>query len=260
MSDIPEVPWRFGDRYSVVDFVQTKNVAILEEATALYSSDNDTFVKNVSEYMRDEFYYPLDNSGNPAASGQLLRHQKGLMAYHFKKCVYYMWSLPNEVLAIGAGICIDTANLGCSIFRSKGLDGAWVVLGDVISTENGTLIGRHAWVEVPFKGKIYVSEYTIHEPDINNLILAKDVYNKDSNWAQRSGIYYSAQANYNEIEFIGVGPLGVSMIWLMGLPAKRVLLFGIEATSSYKQSRLVKEWRQEENLKMKLLREAYRGI
>ncbi|GAH35812.1 unnamed protein product, partial [marine sediment metagenome] len=131
MPNVPEVPWRFSERYLATDFVQTKNISILEEAGLLYKQNNGNFVRGVADYIRDNFYYPLDNAGNPSASGQLLRHQKGFMAYHFKNCVYYAWSLPNEVVATGCGICIDTANLATSLLRAKENAETWVVLGDV---------------------------------------------------------------------------------------------------------------------------------
>lgn len=260
---IPEVPWRFSERYLVTDFVQVNNVAILEKATSLYSTDNDAFVKEVSDYVRDEFYYPLDNAGNPTASGQLLRHQKGLMSYHFKECVYYAWSLPNEVLITGCGICIDTAHLVVSILRTNKNLNTWVVLGDVLAVDGDTLLGRHAWTTVPYKGDVYILETTIHDAGVKNMIKASEVYDKTSDWAQRNGLYYSVQAKYNESEFVGEGPLGDSMIWLMGLPAKRVLLFGVDNVweqHEQKPRMMAKEWRQEELIINRLLNEAYRGV
>lgn len=261
MSDIPHVPWRFGEDYLATDFVQARNVAVLEQANVLFrGGKEDAFVEKVASWIRDEFYYPLDNSKNPSASGQLLRHQKGALGgYHFKKCVYYAWSLPNEVIgATKCGICIDTANLAGSVLRAKETKNAWVCIGDVKSVTDDTLLGRHAWVEVPYRGAAYVLETTIHE-EINNLVPAVEVYDKNSPWAQKAGLYYVVQGRYDETEFIGEGPLGAQAVELMGLPANRVLLFGLEATCRQKPRKLYKEWRQEEVQKEKLLREAYRG-
>lgn len=261
MSEIPQVPWRFGEVYEATDFVQCKNIAILEQAAALFAGGNgDTAIEKVARWIRDEFYYPLDNSGNPSASGQLLRHQKGFLSgYHFKLCVYYAWSLPNEVLgATKCGICIDTANLVGSVLRAKEVK-AWVTIGDVMAVGSNTLLGRHAWIETPYHGGTYVLETTIHEPGVNNLVPAADVYDSGSSWAQNADLYYVIQAKYNEEEFIGEGPLGAQAIALMGLPANRVLLFGLEATRRNKPRKLYREWRQEEIRKEKLLKEAYRG-
>ncbi|TET44890.1 MAG: hypothetical protein E3J66_00305 [Dehalococcoidia bacterium] len=106
-------------------------------------------------------------------------------------------------------------------------------------------------------------ETTIHEADVKNLIRASEVYNKESEWAQKSGLYYSVQAKYNESEFQGEGPLGASVVWLMGLPAKRVLLFGaVDAWQQFqdKPKKLLKEWRIEERQKERMLLEAYRRM
>ena len=263
MGKVPEVPWRWGEKYLATDFVMAKNVAIMEQANSLNNGSHDLFVEAVARWIRDEFFYPLDNAGNPSASGQLLRHQKGVLpiigGYYFKKCVYYMWSLPVETLVIGYGICVDTANLAGSIYRAKELDGAWVCLGDVRSAEDDTLLGRHAWCETPYHGATYLLETTAHELGTNNLVEASQIYDRNSRWAQSNGLYYVLQARYNESEFIGEGPLGAQIVEVMGLPANRVLLFGIDATRSQKPHRLYKEWRHEELIKERLLREAYRG-
>jgi len=257
--NVPEVPWRFGERYLATDFVQSQNIAVKEQADTLYKDSKDEFVEAVAGWVRDNFYYPFDNAGNPSAGGQLSRHQKGLMGHHFKKDVYYMWSLPNEVLgATKCGICIDTANLVGSILRAKQTENAWVCLGDIRKTKDDTLLGRHAWVEVPYHELTYVMETTVHEPGVNNLIEAPRVYGKDSAWAKEKGLYYVTQGRYNDNKFMGEGSLGAQIVEVMGLPANRVLLFGIEDTLGYKTSRLHKEWRQEQLLKDRLLREAYK--
>lgn len=258
--EVPECPWRFGERYLATDFVMVKNPAIIEQANILSSvPSEDKFIERTALWIRDSFFYPLDNSDNPSAQGQLLRHQKGFASgYHFKKCVYYAWSLPNEVIsATKCGICIDTANLAASVLRAKDID-AWVVLGDVLSSQDDTLMGRHAWVEVDLKKTKKVFETTVHEPGASNLIDAALVYDKDSWWAQDKGIYYFAQARYNESVFLGDGPLGAQIMELFGLPAKRVLIFGLERTRGCKSRQLYKEWRHEEKIKVALVTEAYR--
>lgn len=259
-NNIPEVPWRFNERYLATDFVQNENVAVKEEADKLdWRGNSDKFVEEVAAWVRDNFYYPFDSGGNPSASGQLLRHQRGFMKWHFKRCVNYMWSLPNEVLVIGAGICIDTSNLVGSVLRAKALDNSWICLGDVNSSKDDTLLGRHAWIEIPYHNLAYLMETTVHDTGTKNLIQASKVYDRDSEWAQKAGLYYTVQAKYNESEFIGEGPLGAGILEVMGLPTNRVLLFGIERTKLQKPKQLYKEWRKEELIKENLLREAYRG-
>lgn len=251
MSEIPEVPYRFGERYLVTDFVMVGNVAIKEQAEKLASNTFDETVYNVAEWIRDNFYYPLDNGGNPAAQGQLLRHQKGFGGWHFKKCVYYMWSLPNEVLLLGCGICICTSNLVESVLRARQMDKAWVCLGDVMDL-NDQLLGRHAWIECPYKADTYVMETTIHNGRAN-LFKASEVYDKRLPWAQRTGIYYVLQARYNELEYIGEGPLGAQIIQLMALPIKRVSILGVEKALAAKPKRLFKEWRGDEIVKQRAI-------
>jgi len=258
-NKIPEVPWRFGERYLATDFIMAKNVSVMEQAEALSGDSQDNFVEKVARWIRDEFFYPLDNAENPAAQGQLLRHQKGFANWLFKNCVYYAWSLPNEVLdATECGICIDTANLAGSVLRAKEID-AWVCLGDVKSTSNDTLLGRHAWVTVPYRKLTFLIETTVHDPGANNLVEAAQVYDRNSAWAQNKGLYYILQSRYNESTFIGEGPLGAQIVGMMGLPANRVLLFGVDATLSQAPRKLYREWRHEELLKERLLKEAYRG-
>jgi len=259
-NDIPKVEWRFGEDYLATDFVMAKNTAIMGVAALLSKENNDQFVEAVASWIRDSFFYPLDNGGNPSASGQLLRHHKGIFlvgGYHFKKCVYYVWSLPNEVLQVTkCGICIDTANLAASVLRAKLVADSWVCLGSVKSID-GTLLGRHAWVSTLLNGKAVVMETTVHTPGANNLIEATKVYDKTSDWAREHDLYYELEARFNEKEYVGEGPLAGEIVGLMGLPAKRVLIFGIEHTRQQKPRRLYKEWRQEELFKTRLLREAY---
>ena len=259
--DIPKVPWRFGEEYLVTDFITPNNIAVQELAGSLSEARRRGFIPTVSTWNRDNLYYPLDNGGNPSASGQFLRHQQGFRHYHAKNCVYYAWSLPNEVLGFTkCGICIDTANLVCSLLRVKPVEGCWAVLGDVKSSKDNHLLGRHAWVEVPYEEAVHVIETTIHEPGTLPLVLADEIYDRDSDWAQAKGLYYVVQARYNEEEWRGEGPLAGEIVELFGLPAKRVLVMGIEKTKELSgQKKLYKEWRQEMKYVDRLLLEAYRG-
>jgi len=258
MSDIPEVGWRFGERYLVTEFIQHQNVAVKEIANSLYNASNqDQFIEKVAEYIRDEYFYPLDNAGNPSASGQLLRHQKGLMSWHWKKCVYYMWSLPNEVMLIGAGICVDTGNLATSLLRAKELENTWACLGSVKSDEQ--LLGRHEWLECHYKGEPFVMETTIHDEGVNTLIKASEIYNKNSEWAKEHGLYYELEAKFNEKEYIGIGPFAYAMIQIMGLPMQAVETFGVDRALLIKPRKLVKIWRQEEIAKTEAILKAWRS-
>ncbi len=260
MSNIPEVPWRFGERYLATDFVTEKNIAVSNCADNLWAgcSSPDDFISDVAVWVRDNFYYPLDSSNNPSAGAKLFRHNKSSIcdSYHFKKKVYYAWSFPCEVINMGCGICIDTANLTTSLLRNKGIECS-TTLGDVRSTDDHRLLGRHAWTEVIWSGQKYIIETTIHEAGVANMVLQSDVYNCNSQWAKDRGVFYQPEAGYTENSFTGEGPLGEEIVSIMGLPANRVLLFGIEKTLQKTSKVLHNEWAREERMKTSLLREAY---
>ena len=265
MFDIPEVPWRFGERYLVTEFIQHQNVAVKEIANSLQiwpynASNQDKFVEAASVHIRDAYFYPLDDAGNPSTSGQLLRYRKGFMKYHFKKCEDYVWALPVEVINTKCGYCAETANLATSILIAGGIPNSWVVLGEVRTAKDDRLLGYHAWSETQYSGSQHVMETTVDEEGVNILAPISAAYNRQSAWAQGSNLYYHPQSRYHANEYIGEGPLGGMMVQLMGLPAKRVLLFGIDKTLREKSKRLLKEHLQEDRLIRQLLLEAYRGF
>lgn len=259
---IPEVTWRWGERYLVTEFIQHRNVAVREIANSLptFTNNPDEFVLAASVHIRDGYYYPLDDAGNPSTSGQLLRYRKGLMKYHFKKCVDYAWALPCEVINTKCGYCAETANLATSILIAGKIPNSWVVLGEIRTAKDNRLLGYHAWTECPYLGSQYVMETTIDKEDVNILLPISSAYDRISEWAQKSDLYYVPQSRYNADEYIGEGPLGGMMIQLIGLPAKRVLLFGINRTLQEKPKRLRTEYLQEAKLMKQLLLEAYRGM
>ncbi len=121
------------------------NCMVRDIYNKLKADDDDRFVENVAEWIRDKFKYPLDVNGDPAAQAQLLKFKSGWFSYIFKKCVEYHWSLPTEVITSGYGICIDTSNLAESVLRVKPLKESYVVLGEVRRTLDDVLLGYHAW-------------------------------------------------------------------------------------------------------------------
>jgi len=173
---------------------------------------------------------------------------------HYNGLVYNL-EVEGDHSYTGKGIifhnCAETANLGASLLIRK--VNSCVVLGDVLSTKDDTLLGRHAWNEALYKGETYVLETTIHSKGTNNLTTAKGVYNKDSDWAKQGGVYYSPQARYTDKEYNGSN----QFITLMGLPAKRILLFGLEETQKVKAKKLYKELRKENALLEKMLNSAW---
>ena len=243
MNSIPSVNYRFGDTWLITDFVNP-NISVN------FSSAGDKLVEEVAAFIRDQFRYPLVG-GNPSADGQFRRFHKNLCRYHFSQYAYYMWSFPQETLLIGKGICIDTANLATSLLVSK--LNALVCLGEVRTSREDTLLGYHAWTLCPYKNDIYLLETTIHEMGINNLVTVSSAYGRNSDWAKQGNIYYLEKARYNNTLFSG----DTSIVAGMALPANRILLYGLDEAKIYPKRKLYKEWRQEEIIKTKLLRQAF---
>ncbi len=156
--------------------------------------------------------------------------------------------------------CAETANLATSLLIAGDIPNSWVVLGEVRTAKDDRLLGYHAWSECPYLGSQHVMETTVDEKDVNILAPISSAYDRQSQWAQNANLYYLPQSRYNASEYIGEGPLGGMMVKLMGLPAKRVLLFGFDKTIKEKRKRLQAEYIQEARLIKRLLLEAYRGM
>jgi len=244
------VSYRFNDRYWVTDFITPNNPDIQQVIADLGDAKGDEFVEQIAEFIRDNFQYPLWNE-NPSVDGQLLRYSQGFLKHGYKCCKFYVWAFPAEVLQSKLGFCAESANLAESLLINK--VNSWAVLGDVLSTKDDTLLGRHEWVETPYRGETFILETTIHSKGANNLATAKSVYDKNSDWAAQGGVYYSKQARFNNKSYEGSN----QFITLMGLPAKRILLFGLEETQKVKAKQLYKELRKENALLEKMLNSAW---
>lgn len=248
--NIPSVDYRFNDKWLVTSFVTPKNPDVKDVVTSFGDAQGDEFVEKVAAYIRDNFEYPM--AGDlPLADGQLLRYTNSLFSHKFKECRYYVWAFPAEVLASELGYCAETSNLAESLLLSK--VHALICLGEVRSSKDDSLLGLHAWIETPYKNEAYVFETTIHEKEGNNLVTAKGVYNKDSDWAKVAGLYYIVKGKYDNKKFIG----DADIIAKLSLPAKRVLLFGLEETRKVNAKKLYKELRKEDAIKQNLIRIAW---
>ena len=249
MSDIPSVNYRFSDCYYATEFITPTSYDIVEAAKSLPD------VKAVSEFIRDKFAYPLDSNSNPTASGQLLRYQKTLFNVWIKACRYYVWGFPSETLSVTKlGYCAETGTLATSLLIAKGID-AWSAIGEVRKSTDDTIIGYHLWTQFPQNGDDMVLETTIHTEGANNLIQCKSAYDKNSDWAKQGGLYYVKKGWFNHKEFYG----DADLVTTLHLPAKRVVLFGREATIRVSKKKLYKEWAKEDAQKENLLKLAYRG-
>lgn len=252
-KSVPICPWRFGEKYLVTDFIMPTNVAVNEELARLSAATDDEFVEKVAEWIRDNFEYPLDDEGYPSAQGQLQRHEKSIGSWHFNKSVYYMWSLPNEVLLIKKGICIDTSNLAESVLRTKPLEKAWCCLGEVRRTEDDTLLGYHAWVQMPYNEEDCVLETTIHEAGANNLTKADIIYGKGL------PVYFIKHAQFNEKDYHAISP-GGRIVQLMGYPGRELKVLGFENLVKIEPKRIYMMWRKEQNELLKAIWEAFKLV
>jgi len=151
--------------------------------------------------------------------------------------------------------CIDTANLTESVLRVKPLNESYVVLGEVRDTLTNQLLGYHGWCELPYKGGRYIIETTIHEEGVQNIIKADDIYGK------KLKVYYVKHAQYNEEKYIPITSIGsYQIIYLLGLPARRVQLMGYESVIRMKPKKLYKEWREEVKQKREAILDAFKDI
>ncbi len=198
-DQIPIVDWRFGDRYFITEFVRPNTFEVELMAERLRARSAEERVLNVARWIRDDFYYPLDWRGQPSADGQLLKSRRAIGSYHFKKCVNYMWLFPSETIMMGFGICIDTSLVATSVLLRLGVDSV-VALGAVYD-QKGSLLGYHAWTEFTINNTRYVLETTIHEREVNNVMLAEDAY------SGKYGIRYDKYAEFNHIKYVEYKPL-----------------------------------------------------
>lgn len=254
--NIPSIDYRFNDKWLVTSFITPKNPDVENVVAGFGNAEGDEFVEKVASFIRDNFEYPIVNiplvGDMPSADGQLLRYTQGFMKHGFKCCRYYVWAFPAEVLASKLGYCAETGNLAESLLVDK-VD-AWATLGDVLDL-NDTLLGRHEWVELEHNNQPSILETTIHNEGANNLATQASVYDKESDWAKQGGLYYRPVAWFNNKKFRGDS----SIVAMMGLPAKRVLLFGLEETQKIRAKRLYKELQREQKIMENLLKQAWGG-
>jgi len=249
---VPVVDYRFGNKELITSFITPKNPDVQDIVKAIGDLQGDDFVWAVSKYIRDNYQYPLVGE-TPSCDGQILRYTEGLLKHKWKCCRYYVWAFPSETAQSFYGFCAETGNLAESILVNK-VD-AWAVLGDVLSVKDDSLVGRHMWCEVPLRDNTFILETTIHDKDAGNMVSATSAYGKDSDWAIQGGIYYSAKALFSDKKYKGDDQFAATM----DIPAKRLLLFGLDETRKVKEKQLAKEWRAEQKIKENLIRIAYGG-
>jgi hypothetical protein len=260
MSQIPESPWRPA-RWLTTEFVQPTNIAVVEAAAPYKDLPDDERIKGLCDLVRDAFIYPLDKNGDPSAGLLLRRYDKGniIKSYFFNEVMDYAWGFPNETLKIRKGICIDTALLLTSLLLAAGIP-AKCCLGAIKNAVDGSVAGYHAWTEMVYRGLQSSDETTIHSKGAETIISIGGTYNRNSDWAKVSGIYYSLEARFDNTGYEAIGELGKNMVCLMGLPPAMVQCYGMQATLEKldnKRRLMAKEWRKSEVIKHAMLELAY---
>jgi hypothetical protein len=113
-----------------------------------------------------------------------------------------------------------------------------------------------------YQGERCANETTIHtKAETINRITS--LYNRTSDWANSTGIYYKEEAQFDQNGYEGTGALGGDMVCLMGLTPQRVECFGLQdalTRMDVKRKSMAKEWRKSEAIKEKILSEAYGGV
>jgi hypothetical protein len=263
---ISNVPWRPA-AYQTIDFIQSNNIAIKDQASILkaLAHSEDDYIRVVSNYIRDDFVYPLQKDKDPSAGLCFLRYDDGcfIKKYYCKKEMEYAWGFPNETIVIKKGICIDTALLMTSLLLAGGIP-AMCCLGAIVNVKDDSVAGYHAWSEFMYLGDLCADETTIHFP-AETIIRIGGAYYKNSDWAKTNGIYYRKESMFNNTDEQTAGPLGCNMVALMGLPPQRVdetrvKCFGIQDTLDRMEKKgkaIAKEWRKSETIKHQILSHAF---
>ena len=178
------VDYRFGETHKATEFITPKTRDV-ENLTAGFQAVGDILTWNYQNIQ-----YPLNLFNSPAPDAKA---QYASWPFLWHKSLYrqYIWQFPTEVMRNALGICIDTANLVCTLMRAKGYV-ASVVLGRVLDAQTQQLLGYHAWVEW---GDIWL-ETTIHagqgDPaDISVL--------KSDRQAGYKGLIYVEDSSYNDL-------------------------------------------------------------
>lgn len=253
MKNEQVVDFRFGDRYAVGEFIQSQSYAINQITSSI---PNDQVIQYIVAFVRDEFQYPLDSKGNPSTDGRLIRYHQDGAHYQFNAQKYYIWAFPTEVLISKFGYCAETANLSTSLLRSKNVN-AYTGIGEVRKIDD-TLLGYHAWTII---NDDILQETTMHKGRMNTAIPLKDIYDKNSSFAQTGNVYYVEHGRYNEKEYIGKTPLGQSGIifQLLGKPHKFLDMYGLPYLNTIKPRKIYREWQKEQLDKLNYLILAFGG-
>jgi hypothetical protein len=231
---MPKCPWRFGEECDCRDFITPDNRGVKQLAESLRGKDADETIEKVAAWIVPSITYPVDNKGNPCASAMQRRHQACWLRWGSSIYNPYIWAYPNETLALGRGICIDTSTLFVSLLQALDIP-ARVVLGELRTVKEDVLVGYHAWSKVFYRGDEYSAETTVEEAGRNILFPVGSTYQRYSEWAKSRGVYYVAQDEFDQRDYIANaagGQPGYPILELIGLPVSLVIKEGMCKTKA----------------------------
>jgi len=184
----------FDEKYDVRDFVMPRNPEIKELALNIAEKSNSRheYIVNVAKWIAENIEYPYNYKGQPSTERLVFVFKWWNKLYHYENYKEYAWLFPNQVLHVGKGICIDTANLATSLLRAMKFE-AYTVLGALLKPgRRKKLIGLHAWTEVldDEKSQWLIIETTTH-PNY-------EVFPKPTGESGELGIIYDGFAWFNE--------------------------------------------------------------
>ncbi|RLE91332.1 MAG: hypothetical protein DRN04_13065 [Thermoprotei archaeon] len=183
----------FNEKYDVRDFVMPKNPEIKELALKIAekAKSRHDYIVNVAKWIAENIEYPYNYKGKPSTERMVFVFKWWNRLYHYENYVEYAWLFPNQVLHVGKGICVDTANLATSLLRAMKFE-AYTVLGALLKPRRKHVIGFHAWTEVydDEYGKWLIIETTTHPNH--------EVFPKEVGVSGELGVIYDGFAWFNE--------------------------------------------------------------
>ena len=228
---MPTTTWWFGVERDLHEFIIPDAYAIRKIADQFKKLSDKEFIYEVAHWVRDNFTYPLNSRGEPAAEHEWHYYEYGtdcpyrglankilgrlgyIWAESDKRFLFnrrwpYVWQDALMSLVTKIGICIDTAILCSSILRVRKNIRSFCEVGYVTVPGDPRRFG-HAWSIAQIEGKWLLIETTIHEKDVENVVEREKAVSDGIN-----GVVYHPIERWNETEYEQLG----SWIEVSGLP------------------------------------------
>jgi len=194
---MPTCTWWYGVERSLAEFITPDAHVIRRTAEDMPPEPRD-FYYAVSHWVRDSFRYPLNQRGEPAAEHTLAFYEYGSNCpyrrlanrllyklgyvwkdfeknYLFYRRWEYVWQTPLETILTGYAICIDSSLL-CTSLHQVRLEEVYVEVGYVTFRGDPNRYG-HAWSIGLIDGEWLLTETTIHDQNVENVIPREEALN-----------------------------------------------------------------------------------